>query len=103
MNVNYFGDENKYFNFGTKYNGCYNWIGDNTCRYGIITSIIFILTILYQNIINKIMISKYINIYGSLASIVTSLIWLYLNCYIFLVGIAILLFKDEYKENQKSI
>ena len=69
----------------------------------IITSIIFILTILYQNIINKIMISKYINIYGSLASIVTSLIWLYLNCYIFLVGIAILLFKDEYKENQKSI
>ena len=67
------------------------------------SSIIFILTILYQNIINKIMISKYINIYGSLASIVTSLIWLYLNCYIFLVGIAILLFKDEYKENQKSI
>ena len=39
MNVNYFGDENKYFNFGTKYNGCYNWIGDNTCRYGIINYI----------------------------------------------------------------
>jgi ribonuclease BN len=69
----------------------------------IITSIIFILTILYQNIISKIMINKYINVYGSLASIITSLIWLYLNCYIFLVGIAILLFKDEYKENQKSI
>lgn len=39
MNVNYFGDENKYFNFGTKYNGCYNWVGDNTCRYGIINYI----------------------------------------------------------------
>lgn len=49
------------------------------------------------------MISKYINIYGSLASIVTSLFGYILNCYIFLVGIAILLFKDEYKENQKSI
>ncbi len=59
----------------------------------IITSILFILSILYQNIINQMMVNKYMFVYGNLSTIITLLVWLYLNCYIFLVGIAMLLFK----------
>ena len=37
LDIKYFGDESRYFNFDNGYSKFYNWVGDNTRRYGAIT------------------------------------------------------------------
>lgn len=69
----------------------------------IITSLLFIVTIFYQNVVIIIFSKNYQNIYGPFASIIFFLIWLYVSCYIFLIGISLLLLKDEYKPLTNNI
>lgn len=61
-----------------------------------ISLIIYVLLILYQQIIQKYLLNKYLDIYGIFANIVTLLIWIYLNCYIFLIGMCYIFIKKEY-------
>lgn len=62
----------------------------------LISSIIYILMILYQQIIQKYLLNMYLDVYGVFANIVTLLIWIYLNCYIFLIGMCYIFIKKEY-------
>lgn len=62
----------------------------------VITVIVYILLILYQKIFNSILISKYVGIYGSLANVISLVLWIYLNCYIFLVGMTSFFIKNKY-------
>lgn len=63
----------------------------------VISLIIYVLVVLYQNVIRGILINKYEIIYGSFASIITTLVFLYIASYIFIIGICFLLYKKEYK------
>ena len=62
-----------------------------------ITALIFLITIIYQQVLIKISSNHYQNMYGIFAGSISFLIWLYIICYIFLMGIAIILLKEEYK------
>lgn len=62
----------------------------------LISTIIYILMILYQQTIQKYLLIMYFDVYGVFANIVTLLIWIYLNCYIFLIGMCYIFIKKEY-------
>lgn len=64
----------------------------------IITIILFISSIIFQAILKNFIFIKYFNIYGSFTSLVITFLWLYFNCYIFLIGIGIIIYKKMYKQ-----
>lgn len=62
----------------------------------VITIILFVMTIIYKVILKNILVIKYIDIYGSFASIIVTFVWLYYNCYLFIFGIGIIIYKQMY-------
>lgn len=64
----------------------------------VITIIYFLTTILYQNILFDIFVKKYLNIYGSFASLILTFIWLYYNSYLFIIGMMILFYEKMYNK-----
>lgn len=63
----------------------------------LVSMIIYVLMILYQQVFKNVLFSKYANTYGGFAGIISLVIWLYINCYIFLVGMGIFVYKNVYK------
>ncbi len=69
----------------------------------LITLTLFIMTIAYQLIIKEILIKSYLELYGELASFIVLIFWIYCNCYVFVVGISVILIKRCIKENRLHI
>ena len=59
---------------------------------------IYILLRLYQEIVYGYFLTKYQTVYGNFASTISFLVWLYLTCYIFLMGMVYLFVKNKYKK-----
>lgn len=62
----------------------------------LIAFLVYILMILYQQIFQTYLLDKYINAYGIFSNIISLVIWIYLNCYIFLIGMGSFFLKGEY-------
>lgn len=62
----------------------------------VIACLVYVLMILYQQIFQNYLLGKYMNVYGTYANIVSLIIWIYLNCYIFLIGMGTFFIKSEY-------
>lgn len=70
-----------------------------TISISLITSFfIYILLRLYQEIVYGYFLTKYQTMYGNFASMISFLVWLYLTCYIFLIGMVYLFVKKKYKK-----
>ena len=63
----------------------------------IITIILFFMTIIYQTLIRETLIARFVNLYGNFTSLIVTFLWLYYNCYIFLVGFGLIIYKNMYK------
>lgn len=64
----------------------------------IISIILFISVILYQRLIKFLVISSLYKLYLDYTNLIVTLLWLYFNCYIFLVGIGFIFIKNKYKK-----
>lgn len=62
----------------------------------VIAFLIYVLMILYQQIFQRYLLDKYMNVYGTFSNIISLIIWIYLNCYIFLIGMGTFFIKSEY-------
>lgn len=69
----------------------------------IITTLLYIVSIIYQKVIRTILIKNYEQLYGSFAGTITTILFLYVASYIFIVGICFLLYQKEYKTRSYNI